>query len=465
MTSKKPNIIFCTCDQLRAFEIGCYGNKTIKTPNIDNLAASGLRFEIGISNNPLCMPARSIMLSGEYSRTCSQLHNEISTINWGSGWILPFYPMRGRPHLKDPTLPEILRSNNYYTATIGKWHIQSWPHDVGFDYYLIPRTQHCHIGQHFTENGDREVVPEGFSVDFEVEKVGEFLQSHKNSENPFFLFYNISPPHLPYDDIPEYYKKMYKPEDMPIRENAIIDDKMAYDRLNFISYLYDYKFYNLGLPYTGKLPENFDLRHLYALYYGSTSWVDDAIGKLLENLKTMGLEENTIVIFTADHGDNLGSHGWWQKGWFNQESSRIPFIWRVPGQKNNEVVDKQVGSLVDITPTLLDLVGIDIPEHIQGQSLAPIIRGESETLENNYTFIESTRGSVAIRTPKYIFEKSLNIRKRQLTDRRVYLFDLEKDPFEYQNIADSIEHKKLRNELENMLEQWNNETSWLISKK
>lgn len=459
----RPNIILVTCDELRAFEVRCYGNEVIQTPHIDSLAAKGLRFEIGVSNNPVCMPARSIMMSGQYSRTCcGQLHNENSNVSWGIGWLSPFYPVKGRPHLKDPTLPEILRSNGYHTATVGKWHIHSWPHDVGFDYYLIPRVQHRHIGQSFTENGGPEFVPEGFSVEFEAKRVGAFLQSHKHSEKPFFLYYNISPPHLPFDDIPDRYKTMYRPEEMPIRENAFVDGDMAYDATNFLIYLYETNYYNLGLPYAEKLPEGFDLRSLYALYYGSTSWVDDTIGILLENLKKAGLEENTIVVFTSDHGDNLGSHGWWHKFGFNQESSRIPFIWRVPGFMDGKVATKQVASLVDIAPTLLELSGIDIPENIQGQSLAPVICGESETLQKDYTFIESAVQGVAIRTPKFIFDKSLDLTKRELTDRRIHLFDLEKDPFEYENLSDSVEHRGIRNELENLLEQWSKKTPWMI---
>jgi len=257
---------------------------------------------------------------------------------------------------------------------------------------------------------------------------------------------------------------MYKPEDMSIRENAIIDGKMAHEPLNFLSYLYDFKYYNLGLPYTEKLPDGFDLRHLYALYYGSTSWVDDTIGKLLENLKTAGLEENTIVIFTADHGDNLGSHGWWQKGGYNQESSRIPYIWRVPGMTNGKVANQQVASLVDITPTIMELVGIDIPEHVQGQSLAPIIHGKVEVLEKNYTFIESTRQEIAIRTPEYVFGKNFDVKNRKFTNNRIKFFDLKEDPFEYNNLADSDQHRDLRFKLEELLEQWNTETSWMKSK-
>ena len=461
LTLKRPNIIICTCDQLRAFEVHCYGNEIIHTPNIDRLATEGIRFENAVTNNPLCMPARSILLSGQYSRTCcGQLNNTYSMLSFG-GWTLPYYPKRGRPHLKDPTLPEILRSNGYYTARVGKWHIHSWPHDVGFDYYLIPRVFHSHVGQHFTENGGPEFVPEGFSVDFEAEKVGEFLQSHKHSEQPFFLYYNISPPHLPYFDIPDRYKNMYRPEDMPIRENAFIDGEMAYNELNFRSYIYDHKYYLFDLPHTEEFPGDFDLRHLYALYYGATTWVDDTIGKLLKNLEIAGLEEDTIVLFTSDHGDNLGSHGRWQKTLFYQESSRIPLVWRVPGITNSNVATKQVGSLVDTMPTILELIGIDVPEHVQGQSLASIIQGESETLEKNYTFIESEFHGVGIRTPRHIFGKRMDPKKRQLTNERTKFFDLEKDPFEFENLADSNEHKNLRNELEKLLEHWNAETPWL----
>ncbi len=452
------------CDQLRSFEVHCYGNEIIHTPNIDRLAAEGVRFDIAVTNNPVCMPARSIVLTGQYSRTCcGQLNNSVA-LSPDGGWIMPEYPRRGRPHLKDPTLPEILRSNDYHTAAIGKWHIHSWPHDVGFDYYLIPRVYHVHVGQKYTENGGPEFIPEGFTVDFEAEKVGEFLQSQKESNKPFFLYYNISPPHLPYFDIPERYKSMYRPEDMPIRENALINGKMPHDMQVFKSYVYDRKYYDFGLPFTNELSDDFDLRHLYSLYYGSTTWVDDTVGKLLENIEKAGLEEDTIVIFTSDHGDILGSHGRWQKARIYQECSRIPFVWRVPGTMKGNVVNKQVGSLVDIMPTLLDLVGIEIPEHVQGQNLASIIKGKSETLQQNHTFIESTIHGIAIRTPRYVFGKRLSSNNRDLNNERTLFFDLEEDPFELQNLADSTQHKNIHNELEKLLEQWNSETPWMTSK-
>ena len=257
---------------------------------------------------------------------------------------------------------------------------------------------------------------------------------------------------------------MYRPEDMSIRENAFIDGKMPHDMNVFKSYMYDRKYYDFGLPFTEEIPEDFDLRHLYALYYGSTTWVDDTIGKLLKNIEAAGLKDDTIIIFTSDHGDILGSHGRWQKGRVYQEATKIPLVWRVPGTTKGKIIDKQVGSLIDIMPTILDLLGIKIPEHVQGQSLASIIQGKSENLQQNYTFIESTIHGAAIRTPRYIFGKRLSSESRELNNERTLFFDLEEDPFELHNLEDSSQHLNIRNELENLLERWNSETPWMASK-
>ena len=193
----KPNIIICNCDQLRAFELGCYGNDVIQTPNIDDLAAEGVRFETAVTNCPSCLPARSVILSGQYNRTCTG--GVIGSLQ---------YPVSGRPHLKALTLPELLVDDGYHTESIGKWHIHSWPHDIGFKKYLIPRVYHCHTGQIYTKDGGPEFVAPGYSVDFEAQAVENFLRKQsKNKKQPFLLYYNISVPHCPLDDAPDKYTK------------------------------------------------------------------------------------------------------------------------------------------------------------------------------------------------------------------------------------------------------------------
>tara|TARA_E500000331_G_scaffold335089_1_gene360909 strand:- start:1697 stop:3121 length:1425 start_codon:yes stop_codon:yes gene_type:complete len=465
MTEKKKNIIVCLCDQLRASEVGCYGNEVIQTPNMDALAKQGTRFQHGISNDPLCMPARSIVVSGQYARTCSGQLNNTSILfdakrGVAGGWMMPPYPEMGRPHLPDQTLPECLQSDGYHTAAIGKWHIHSWPNDVGFDEYVIPRTQHCHVGQHYTRNGGPEFVPPGFSVDFELDEIESFLD--RQESEPFFLFYNISPPHTPLFDIPEEYRTMYDPADMPIRDNCFIDGVMADSENVFKTYLYDNKQYFYKLPHTKKdLPDGFDLRHLYTQYYGATSWVDSALGRLMKMLHDNGMEDDTIVLFTADHGDNLGSHHKWNKSLMYQESTSVPYILHVPGVTEGTVVETQMVSHVDIMPTLLDLVGIDTPPHVQGRSVAPVIRGDEDVLPNNHVFIESEIQAVGIRTPQYTLAKRFDRTTGETSRENMRLYDVQADPFEMTNLAASDPGHCAIAELEGMLDDWHEHTPWM----
>ena len=425
---------------------------------MDALAAGGMRFTHGVTNDPLCMPARSTVLSGQYARTCcGQLNN--TSVLFPGGWMMPPYPEVGRPHLPDKTLAECLKEAGYHTGAIGKWHIHSWPQDVGFDEYVIPRTQHCHLGQHYTDNGGPEFVPPGYSVDFELDQIESFLG--RQSKQPFFLFYNISPPHLPFFDIPEEYRTMYNPAEMPIRDNCYVDGKLAGNPGIFKTYLYDNKYYFYKLPHTEELAADFDLRDLYALYYGATSWVDDALGRLMAMLDTKGHSEDTIVLFTSDHGDNLGSHGRWNKSLFYQESSSVPYIWHVPGVTDGTAAQEQVVSHVDIMPTLLDLVGLETPSHAQGRSVAAVLRGDAHVLPNNHAFIESEIQAVGVRTPQYTFAKRFDRGTKVTTREGMRLYDIENDPFEMTNLAQSEPDHEAVQQLEGLLDEWHEGTSWM----
>ena len=462
--SKPKNIVICLCDQLRASEVGCYGNDVIQTPNLDAMAESGMRFANGVTNDPLCMPARSTVVSGQYARTCCGQLNNTSVLfdprrGVAGGWMMPPYPETGRPHLPDGTLAECLQESGYRTAAIGKWHIHSWPHDVGFDEYVIPRTQHCHLGQHYTKNGGPEFVPPGYTMDFELDEVGAFLQ--RVDSEPFFLFYNISPPHTPLFDIPDAYKTMYDPADMPIRPNCYVNGELAGNEGVFRTYLYENKHYFYKLPHTLDLPDGFDLRDLFALYYGATSWVDSAVGRLHALLQEAGHADDTIVLFTSDHGDNLGSHGRWNKTLFYQESSSVPSIWHVPGVTDGTPADEQMVSHIDIMPTMLDLTGHDIPDHVQGRSVAPVLRGETQVLADNHVFIESEIQAVGVRTPRYTFAKRFDRTTKSITRDGMRLWDTEQDPFEMDNLAAlEPEHSAIA-ELEELLDAWHASTPWM----
>lgn len=456
----KPHIILCTCDQLRAFEVGCYGNAVIRTPNIDRLAAEGVRFEHAVTNYPVCMAARSVLLSGQHNRTCTGGIGNVAYPGAPGDFVMPEYPQAGRPHLKDVTLPEALRQAGYYNVAIGKWHIHSWPHDIGFHEYVIPRVHHCHTGQSFTENGGPEFVPSGYSVDYEIGRVEAFLQERAQQEQPFFLYYNISPPHCPVADAPEKYRLMYRPEEIPLRPNVMLDRPLERQDYWFKVYRWDFRHYHLHLPYTDELPEGYTLRHLIAEYYGMTTWVDDTIGRMMAALERTGLAEDTIVVFVADHGDNLGSHGLVQKGGPNEEAIRIPMIVRWPrGIPAGQVVAQQVASLVDVMPSLLHLIGAPIPATVQGQSLTPILREERRALECTEAIIETSAGA-GIRTPRYLYFASWE-EKRALAAKPSQFYDLMSDPYQFDNLAGRATQRDVQEALGARLQAWHERTPWL----
>ncbi len=458
----RPNILFCTCDQLRAFETGCYGNPVIRTPHLDRLAAEGVRFETAVTNAPVCMAARSIMMSGQYNRTCTGGATNVGTPYWPGGFTLPEYPDPGRPHLKDPTLPEILRRAGYHTSLIGKWHIHSWPGDVGFDDYVMPRVHHCHTGQSYTENGGPEFVPPGWSMDFEADRLERFLEGRRQNREPFFLFYNLSPPHCPVADQPEEYRTLYRPEDIPIRANVDLSRPVENQDHAFKIYRWDFRYYSFHLPYTRELPPGYSLRHLIAEYYGMTTWMDAAIGRMLATLDATGLARDTIVVFTSDHGDNLGSHGLVQKSGPNEESIRIPFMVRWPGGGVGPAVARNtVASLVDIAPTLLSLAGIKPPEHFHGRDLSAVLLGKNAGDAASWAVIEAEKG-VAIRTLRHMYFLPYTGRARELSDRPAQVFDLLDDPCELTNLAAGPLPAEAR-ELDRLLREWHARTKWMPS--
>jgi len=455
----KPNVILCVCDQLRRFELGCYGNSLIRTPHLDRLAVEGVRFESAVTSFPVCMAARSSMLSGQYARRCTGGTGNVMYPTWPGDCAMPEYPVAGRLHLKDPTLPEVLRRAGYYNAAIGKWHIHSWPEDIGFDEYVIPRVHHCHSGQSFTRNGGAEFVPNGWSVDFEADELEAFLDRRSVAGEPFFLYYNISPPHCPLADAPERYLNMYRPEDIFLRPNVDESKPLADQEHWFKVYRWDFRYYSHHLPHTEQLPSGYSLRHLIAEYCGLVTWVDETVGRMLASLRRAGFEEDTIVIFTSDHGDNLGSHGRVQKGSFNEESIGVPLLIRQPGVWQPCVIREQVASLVDLMPTLLEAVGLELPGHVHGQSLLPLLDGRCTRLERDYCFVES-HGGVAIRTPAHLYglgwaQPGNGLwANRALAELPHYFFDLRRDPYQLQPLSVACEAAATARELDCRLREW-----------
>ncbi len=453
-----PNVVLLLCDQLRAMDVGCYGNEVIQTPHIDALARRGLRCSRALSNNPVCVPARSILMTGQYSRTCTgSLHNHA-----------PNDPVnRERHRLLDPTWPEVMKEAGYDTQLIGKWHIDPAPDLVGFDHWVSPVS----IGSQgrFMEDGDYIGRKLGFAQDYELQRFGEFCdsRSRESSAKPFFCFHNLYSPHMPLADMPLVYHRMYDREEIPLRPN-LQGREVPEHWLR--CYLWEHADGQGGTwPSTDRVPDGFDVRDLTALYYGAIHWVDDLVGGVLAHLDRTGLRENTIVVFASDHGDNLGSHGVWNKDRFWEESIRIPLILDDPRAPGGGELEAPVG-LVDCMPTLLERCGIAVPEHVQGTSFAKSVEDPSQESDIQEAFIETTTWEVAVVDRRYKYArrteiesgKSLRPQQRSdVDDLPEFFFDLKQDPYEQINRIGHLQHQARIREMRQKLEAWDRETPWL----
>jgi choline-sulfatase len=462
-----PNVILCTCDQLRAFEVGCYGHPVVQTPAMDRLAAEGTRFETAVSNNPVCVPARSSIISGQYSRTCvGALGNDAE-----------HYPPPERTRLLDPTIAEHFKAAGYRTGLIGKWHMHPHPDLCGFDETLFPYAVHKYEGQTYYRGTQEQFVVDEYAGDFEARAAKEFVSRRQKTgdrSEPFFLFYNIGLPHQPiWEGVPEKYRAMYSPDDVVLRDNVARDGSHDDPDFWFKVYAYVDFFWEWLSHRRGEtsefnaerypLPSDpFTIRELTALYYGSVSAVDDQLGALISALEAAGEWENTVVLFTSDHGDNLGSHGLYNKGLLIEESIRVPLIVRDPRYPSHENT-QQIAQLIDIFPTLASLASLSDPKHVQGRNLAPIVRGEATEISPNHAFVENQRHEVGVRVPGALHGALLDEQNRDLANQYSLYYDLVKDPAELDNLAGKTSLPAAAEDTAKLLKDWNTQTPWFKS--
>lgn len=455
-----PNVLLILTDQLRPFELGCHGHPLVPTPHIDRLAAAGVRFEHAVTTNPVCTPARASLLSGQYSRTCTGMLGNVGE------------PAPHRSCFPDATLAERLvvgarhvrtPQPAYETALVGKWHVGPHPRLLGFQETLYPKVNHLNVDQTYFDGTGRSWTEPGFAPELELRTAQAFLRRER--QQPFFLFHSISLPHMPHFDLPPRYRERFRPDDMLLRPNCWRDGRLYHDEHAFRIYLYDYLHYREHRPECDTLPAGYDLRRLYADYCGAVTAVDDQVGALLDALNASGQRDNTLVIFTADHGDNLGSHHRWNKISPNEEAIRIPFIVSWPGRLTPRVVDTHVASLADVAPTVLGLLGRPPAPAMQGRDLTPVLRGSVPRLGAGEAYLENLKGEIVVRTPSHAYAAMTRAMpgrpEREVTDDALLFHDLRSDPFQQRNLARTGEQGETAAALRNALLAWNRATPWM----
>jgi arylsulfatase A-like enzyme len=387
---------------MRAQAMGCMGNSQVITPHLDKLAGEGLLVLNAISCQPVCTPYRAQLLTGRYGHSTGVVHNDIR---------LPD---------DEVVIPEVLKQHGYATGYIGKWHLSGNrrnPVDAksrrGWDYWAVRNCSHKHHAPEYWLNDARDPVrASGWEPEVQTDLAIAFILKH--TQAPFCLFVSFGPPHNPYK-APAKYVEMYKGRNLTARPN-----------------------HPKASP-TNLLP-----------YYAAITGLDSCMGRITEALDQEGISEDTIVVFTSDHGDMLGSqgHSLKQRPW--EESIRIPFILRYPRKIGKAQRRDWIVSSVDVMPTLLGLCGIPVPEQVQGMDYAATFRGES-TVERDAAFLFNVHSGAGPGTDWR------GIRTKEWTYAFHYagdwvMYDLKKDPYQLRNLVDEPEFAARKDALRAQLE-------------
>jgi arylsulfatase A-like enzyme len=454
----RPNILFVMTDDQTAAQMSCAGHPLLQTPNIDRLAAGGVRFSDAFCTNSLCAPGRASVLTGCYShvhgiRGNSEGRDSIERLDPGL-----------------PTFPKLLQDAGYRTGLTGKWHIRQDPE--GFDDWRILPGQGVYVDPEFIINGQPN-QQRGYATDITTDFALDFLR--KNTGQPFCLLYQHKAPHRPFtpaprhaklfDDIEWPYPETYN-DDYATREIARQAEDMRFE----ISLAGDYE----DLPETLSPDEkrNWIFQRFVKDHHRAVFTVDENLGHILEFLDISGLAEDTLILYTSDNGYFLGEHGWYDKRFMYEPSLRIPLVVRYPRLVKPNRVESAMALNVDIAPTILDFAGISVPEQMQGRSLRPLLEGDPPDdwrqsvfysyYENSWALAglaaeERTDPSFQFFTPHRIGpHRGVRTRRHKLIEyygegQYWELFDLEQDPGELRNLFGQPGQQEPTAELTNLL--------------
>jgi arylsulfatase A-like enzyme len=380
---KQPNILFLFADQQRLDTLGCYGNAVCRTPQIDRLAAEGVRFTQAYTPTSICTPARGSILTG----LMPHRHRLLANFERNVGYLT---------ELPDDLVPysAYLRQAGYNTGSFGKWHVgqERGPEEYAFDGPHFPGwappIQHPEYQAYLQEKGlppfeVRDLVrgrfpngqpanviaglydgpPEGLFDAFITERAIRQMRAYAAEDKPFFLACHWFGPHLPYFLPPEVFSR-YAPQDIPLPPTMAdtLEGKPQVQRHYAAHWAFD--------SFT---PD--DWRRIIAAYWGYVSLLDEQVGRLLAALRQLGLADDTVIVYGSDHGAFAGSHRMQDKGpAMYDDTYHVPLIMRLPGGRSAD--EERFVNLVDLPATFLDLAGVPVPEHFDGRSLVPLLRGE-----------------------------------------------------------------------------------------
>lgn len=449
--AKRPNILFIMSDDHAYQALSCYGSNRNQTPNLDRIAAEGMRFDRCFVTNSICGPSRAVILTGKYSHLNGFRQNGNK-----------FDPTQ-------QTVAKLLQKSGYQTAVIGKWHLGTTP--TGFDYWHVLQGQGPYYNP-WMHTTDGEVHHIGYTTDIITDQALGWLKKRRDESKPFFLMYQHKAPHRSWQPSPELMTKYddvdipepdtlfddYEGRNAPAREQEMMVAKhLSPFDLKFIipehltdeqkaAFIKAYRAKNdafRAANLTGKDKTRWQYQRYVKDYLRCIDSVDKNVGRVLDYLDESGLADNTIVIYTSDQGWYLGEHGWYDKRWMYEESFRTPLMVRWPGKIKPGTFTDTMAMNLDFAETFLEVAGAEIPDDMQGESLVPVLQGKTPAdwrksvyyRYYEYPSVHMVRQHHGVRTERY---KLIRFKDR---DNKVQdgaeaweLFDLKKDPQELKSV-------------------------------
>jgi arylsulfatase A-like enzyme len=440
----RPNILFIMADEFRWNAMGCAGHPVVKTPTLDSIARQGMRFSSCYTVSPVCSPSRASAFTGRHRHVHGLLMNGMAVNN---GEIF---------------LPSILKHYGYHTAICGKLHFRPIQYDFGFDQFWsfsaegpTPEAGYqAFLKQKYGSPGKWPIVPgtcpwpddplghdiglfkyphEDFETEWLASRSIDYLRSRKASGQPWFLFTSFLKPHSP-SVLPDPWFSMYDPKSLRVPKlppNAKQQRAQGDKRHN--------------------IDDQEMERRLTGVYYGAITHVDLQIGRIMSELDKLGMASNTLLLFTADHGNMLGDKGHWFKGLQYDGAARIPLLWRGPkgAAENKGGVVEQAVDNTDLVPSILETAGLPIPQGIQGRSFLKLARaGDADWKPRCYSEL---RSGMVLENGWKLIDNS-----RDLSGTRE-LYDLRHDPQEERDLSADRKQRDRCEHLARELAQWRKE--------
>lgn len=436
-TQKKPNIVFILTDDQGVWAAGCYGNKEIRTPNIDRIAETGVRFEHFFTSIPVCSASRASFLTG---RIPSQhgIHDFLSgKADMGSG---------AKSFLDDEICyTDILAENGYTCGLSGKWHMgnSAVPQHSLSHWFAFPYGAGQYNDQKMIINGELEETM-GYLSTVITDDALAYIDTHAEDDNPFYLSVHYTAPHAPWTG---------HPQDIVDSYDDCAFESCPQEELHPWAIVPGKKLTGADPTLIG-LSNNLGNRESLKGYFAAVTAMDLEVGRILDKLEEIGLRKNTLVVFVADNGYSCGHHGFWGKGNgtnpinMYENSIRVPFLASHPGVIPEGIVQSGMVSVHDFMPTLLDYVNLPLPDtNLPGKSFLPVLKGEQDTGNDEIVIYDEYGYCRMIRTLDFKYV-------HRYPDGPNELYDLVNDADERVNLVDDPAEATRIKELKAQMEAW-----------